>query len=455
MTNKESIEIPLGAKDSEFKGWECTIPDGMEARIDGNKIIVEPKESEDEKIRKVLINIVKGACDKYGIKYQGKEITEEKLLAWLEKQGEHKPVISDEAIREGVAHFGITQYQINYWLKKYVDVESKMRRLRKIEPKFKVGDTIRLKGSYAEFKITEISISEGYYKGKGWSLDIMAADDDYELAEQNPADKVEPKFKIGDWVVNIITKEVEQVIEITGCEYICSGHLIVSFNNQHLLKRWTIEDAKDGDVLSSNDGHGNDSIELIKSITDKKIEFWFCLTNGNRYEVFDGITPYTNLASRQDATPATEEQCDTLYAKMKEAGYEWDAEKKELRKIEQKPSIEICPHSIKSKSYLETGYPVARNPAWSEEDEDAIGMAIIALEDMYDEDAPDTTYGGYNLPFNKAAERLKSLKERYTWKPSEKQMKILQYLCETSSHPNEEVIPTLESLYNDLKKLKG
>lgn len=49
---------------------------------------------------------------------------------------------------------------------------------------------------------------------------------------------------------------------------------------------------------------------------------------------------------------------------------------------------------------------------WSEEDEDAIGMAIIALEDMYDEDEPNTTYGGYNLPFNKAAERLKSLKDR-------------------------------------------
>ena len=407
MTNKESIEIPLGAKDSEFKGWECTIPDGMEARIDGNKIIVEPKESEDEKIRKVLINIVKGACDKYGIKYQGKEITEEKLLAWLEKQGEHKPVISDEAIREGVAHFGITQYQINYWLKKYVDVESKMRRLRKIEPKFKVGDTIRLKGSYAEFKITEISISEGYYKGKGWSLDIMAADDDYELAEQNPADKVEPKFKIGDWVVNIITKEVEQVIEITGCEYICSGHLIVSFNNQHLLKRWTIEDAKDGDVLSSNDGHGNDSIELIKSITDKKIEFWFCLTNGNRYEVFDGITPYTNLVSREDATPATKEQRDTLFAKMKEAGYEWDADKKELKKEEV--------DNLHNYLYGE------QNPAWSEEDEETLRVVTNIFEQ----------HGVNLLCYPAFVHWLKTLPNRITfnpyWKPSDEHYELEEF----------------------------
>ena len=41
----------------------------------------------------------------------------------FEKQGEQKPVISNDALREGIAHFGITQYQIDNWLKKYVDVE--------------------------------------------------------------------------------------------------------------------------------------------------------------------------------------------------------------------------------------------------------------------------------------------------------------------------------------------
>lgn len=45
-------------------------------------------ESEDERIRKILINIVKGACGKYGVKYKGDEITEEKILAYLEKQKE-------------------------------------------------------------------------------------------------------------------------------------------------------------------------------------------------------------------------------------------------------------------------------------------------------------------------------------------------------------------------------
>ena len=48
--------------------------------------------SEDEKIRKVLIHIVKSACSKYGIKYIGDKITEEMLLAYIERQKEQKPV---------------------------------------------------------------------------------------------------------------------------------------------------------------------------------------------------------------------------------------------------------------------------------------------------------------------------------------------------------------------------
>ena len=45
-----------------------------------------------------------------------------------------------------------------------------------------------------------------------------------------------------------------------------------------------------------------------------------------------------------DAKPASKEQRDILFSKMKKAGYEWDAEKKELKKIKQKPVelSEIC-----------------------------------------------------------------------------------------------------------------
>lgn len=119
MDENKSIEIPFGAKDSELKGWEYTIPEGMEAEIKDGKIIVREKENEDERIRKELINYLR---DPFETKVTPTDKFKE-WRVWLEKQGEKKPVISDEAIREGVAHFGITQYQINNWLKKYIDVE--------------------------------------------------------------------------------------------------------------------------------------------------------------------------------------------------------------------------------------------------------------------------------------------------------------------------------------------
>ena len=63
------------------KGW------GLHIGYEEDYELVEQKSSwseEDEMIRETLKLIVKCAYDKYGI--QGKEIGEEKLLAWLEKQ---------------------------------------------------------------------------------------------------------------------------------------------------------------------------------------------------------------------------------------------------------------------------------------------------------------------------------------------------------------------------------
>ena len=54
----DMIEIPFGARDSELCGWEYTIPEGFEAEIKDGKVIVRPKESEDERIRKALIEFV-------------------------------------------------------------------------------------------------------------------------------------------------------------------------------------------------------------------------------------------------------------------------------------------------------------------------------------------------------------------------------------------------------------
>ncbi len=50
--------------------------------------------------------------------------------------------------------------------------------------------------------------------------------------------------------------------------------------------------------------------------------------------------PSKAWTSVKDVKPATKEQRNLLFAKMREAGYQWDADKKELRKI--KPHYDIA-----------------------------------------------------------------------------------------------------------------
>lgn len=90
---------------------------------------------------------------------------------------------------------------------------------------------------------------------------------------------------------------------------------------------------------------------------------------------------------------------------------------------------------------------------WSEEDEDAIGMAIIALEDMYDPDEPNNTYAGYTMPFNKAALRLRVLKDRKTWKPSEEYIDLInEAIGFFGAHSAKGML--MMDLRNNIKKLR-
>ena len=64
-------------------------------------------------------------------------------------------------------------------------------------------------------------------------------------------------------------------------------------------------------------------------------------------EKWDAIKTSTKLSHlgltepQFDFHPATKEQCDLLFSKMKEASFEWDAEKKELKKVEHKSAEKV------------------------------------------------------------------------------------------------------------------
>lgn len=88
------MEIPFGAKDSELIESTYHIPYGMEAIIEGDKVIIRKKESADDRIREAIINLV--------LKVMGREkdnLNDEnydKMLDWLEKQSKENMI---EALR--------------------------------------------------------------------------------------------------------------------------------------------------------------------------------------------------------------------------------------------------------------------------------------------------------------------------------------------------------------------
>lgn len=149
-------------------------------------------------------------------------------------------------------------------------------------------------------------------------------------------DKVQPKFYEGEWVVqgdNILK------IKCVGDTYYCfetvGGYvddmLVSEIDSQFHL--WTIKDARDGDILSN----GN-MIVIFKQFEEpsyrQHIIAYIGLDNFGCIQVTD---EHWELGIDK-VKLATKKQCDLLFQKMKEFGYKWNGETKELKKIEQKPA---------------------------------------------------------------------------------------------------------------------
>ena len=138
---------------------------------------------------------------------------------------------------------------------------------------------------------------------------------------------VEPKFKVGDWIIP--KNEVLQITSIEGTSY--------RFNNKshyweicccdEQYRFWTIQDANDGDVLVNGS-----NIFIFHFINNRRL-MGYChvnMDNGNFYNDIGKNECFCTIDAL--VTPATKEQRDALMKAMNDAGYEWNAEKKELNK---------------------------------------------------------------------------------------------------------------------------
>lgn len=400
-------------------------------------LLPELVESGDERIRKAII------CGMHALKDQHKtcfaSIPIDNAIAWLEKQVEQKSL--DDVAKE------ITKNK-----------ETAMSFLKScgiINANGELADEYKIEQD--EQKSEEVYNLHNYLYGK-----------------QKPADKVEPKFKVGDW---IITNKnhiwyVDETPETTSYLYRLTNQYgkveVAEFEAvDKKAKLWTIQDAKDGDVLA----YKNDIVIFKENNYEPKDKsgcmFVHCSCD-NFYEI-GGINPTYYK-------PATKEQRDLLFQKMKEAGYKWDVDEKKLKKIEQEPA------EWSVEDYNKMNYLIAliqdstmHNPAlrtaneeiedwlknlkdkvqpqpkqeWSEEDDSKLKEVLYYVEYV---NKTNVTFQQRDLTY--LINWLKSLRPQSHWKPSDEQMRVLDLAirCGINRGTTEET--TLVSLFNDLKKLK-
>lgn len=146
-------------------------------------------------------------------------------------------------------------------------------------------------------------------------------------AETKTLEKVvESRFHAGDWITDGISKY--QILFIDDIQYWYSENGILG-SIESVDKRyhhWTIQDAEDGDVLAFDD----DTIVIFKDLYNKTTFHSYC-------HIEDGVFSISELDCPDwwdiKFKPATKEQRDFLFQKIKEAGYRWNAEIKTLEKL--------------------------------------------------------------------------------------------------------------------------
>ena len=235
------------------------------------RIFPELKEDDNERIRKNCIHFLE-----LQKQYHAATFEIEECIDWLEKQGEQKPTIEMKSAEESL---GIS--------------------------------------------------SEEYNK----IIDKLIYD------EQKHTDKVEPKFKVGDWITNDYC--VGKVIELTNDAYLLDTGQGIPFSCEHNVHLWTIQDAKDGDVLIDK-SHIGECVFIFKEARASDIKtdvnnplaiIGYC---GINHIGFTSRLSGLGFGDTVNCTyyPATKEQRDALMKAINDAGYEWDTEKKELKKKE-------------------------------------------------------------------------------------------------------------------------
>ena len=139
---------------------------------------------------------------------------------------------------------------------------------------------------------------------------------------------IEQKFQVDQYITD--GHDSGQIIEVDcHCykilDFTENTNIIIPFTLQDNYHIWTIQDVKDGDVLVNGS-----NIFIFHFINNRRL-MGYCHVNmddGNLYNDIGRNECFCTIDA--PITPATKEQRNFLFQKIKEAGYKWNVESKTL-----------------------------------------------------------------------------------------------------------------------------
>ena len=277
-------------------------------------IFPEFKDSEDEKIRKELTDYIKKKFESSCSPTPSKNILAN-WITWLEKQEQNNSQVLlpsfmfDDILALQCCMETVKKVQEDKYLyEKLKDLHDRVYDAYQLEKQKDNADKVELK---------DYNIDPHFSK---------------------PIDKVEPKFKVGDWVVieNIVYR-IDNISRIYLILSTIDRTIPINYkyiqHNDNKIHLWTIKDAKEGDVLVSGINqpfiyNGKFTEDTVGAYCGIDINYDFVTKKYYSPENWD-----ENWTGNNNIRPATKEQRNFLFRKMKEAGYEWNKEKKKLIKL--------------------------------------------------------------------------------------------------------------------------
>ena len=319
------------------------------------EIFPELKENKDERIKKAIIEFFESEDDNttYSL------VRKKDIIAWLEKQGKEEYALKsfkDEDVHKFVQYIEkqAKAYEFNLpnrsydiyafakdllvWLEKQGEQAPSQTNERAWL--YLVSDVLTWKDGIGQY-LDDPRVQEftkrlcNYYAQKLYNPSILSNSSNTEKNEQKPADKIEPRFKVGDWVIFTTSGNIGNLYQVEkkgNYEYtLMNNHgcsFCLSFSNEELIREWTIQDARDGDIIH----FGTVTAIFKKYIGREKCICYcsFCKDGGFEIPIENGED---NVYGCYNATPATKEQRDVLIKAMNDAGYKWDTETNTLEKL--------------------------------------------------------------------------------------------------------------------------